>query len=105
MDHLRSSQYKHEASLTTIDDKMIAEMVVPDIGEDYRKEKVLKAINSLSTYQQQLLKLKFSEQRSNKEISEELGITMQSVYNAVFKTLRLIRKQVLFLASAIIHFL
>lgn len=102
LDHLRSNQHKHEASLTSIDDKMIADIIVPDLGEDYRKEKVLKAINNLSEYQQQLLKLKFTEERTNKEISEALGITMQSVYNAVFKTLRIIRKQVLFLISIIL---
>ncbi|MEO8471555.1 MAG: sigma-70 family RNA polymerase sigma factor [Chryseolinea sp.] len=102
LDHLRSNQHKHEASLTSIDDKMIADIIVPDLGEDYRKEKVLKAINNLSEYQQQLLKLKFTEERTNKEISEALGITMQSVYNAVFKTLRLIRKQVLSLISIIL---
>lgn len=59
------------------------------------KEKILKAITKLSKHQQKVLELKFYKNQSNQEIAEELGITIQSVYNSVFKTLRSIRKQLL----------
>ena len=58
-----------------------------------QKERVLHAMNKLSDHQQRLLQMKFYKNQSNQEIAEELGITIQSVYNSVFKTLRSIRKQ------------
>jgi RNA polymerase sigma factor (sigma-70 family) len=58
-----------------------------------QKERVLHAMNKLSGHQQRLLQMKFYKNQSNQEIAEELGITIQSVYNSVFKTLRSIRKQ------------
>jgi RNA polymerase sigma factor (sigma-70 family) len=57
-----------------------------------QKEDVLKALNRLSSHQQKILDLKFQKNLSNKEIADELGIGIQSVYNAVFKALRSIRK-------------
>jgi RNA polymerase sigma factor (sigma-70 family) len=59
----------------------------------WQKEKVLKALSTLSDHQQKLLHMKYYKELSNKEISDELGITIQSVYNAVFKALRSLRKQ------------
>ena len=59
----------------------------------WQKERVLKAMNNLSRHQQKVLELKFYKNQSNQEIADELGITIQSVYNSVFKTLRSIRKQ------------
>lgn len=58
-----------------------------------QRDKVVKALNLLSQHQQKLLDMKFQKNLSNKEIADELGITIQSVYNAVFKALRSIRKQ------------
>lgn len=58
-----------------------------------QREKVLKALDRLSKHQQKLLHLKFEKNLSNKEIANELGITIQSVYNAVFKALRSVRKK------------
>ena len=58
-----------------------------------QKERVLHAMNKLSAHQQRLLQMKFYKNQSNQEIAEELGITIQSVYNSVFKILRSIRKQ------------
>lgn len=57
-----------------------------------QKESVLKALNRLSSHQQKILDMKFQKNLSNKEIADELGIGIQSVYNAVFKALRSIRK-------------
>ena len=59
-----------------------------------QKERVLHAMNKLSAHQQRLLQMKFYKNQSNQEIAEELGITIQSVYNSVFKILRSIRTQV-----------
>ncbi|HEY8934611.1 MAG TPA: sigma-70 family RNA polymerase sigma factor [Cyclobacteriaceae bacterium] len=70
--------------------------IADDTDEDQaspRKDKVVKALNLLSQHQQKLLDMKFQKNLSNKEIADELGITIQSVYNAVFKALRSIRKQ------------
>jgi RNA polymerase sigma factor (sigma-70 family) len=58
-----------------------------------QKERIFKAINKLSKHQQKVLEMKFYKNKSNHEIANELGITIQSVYNSVFKTLRSIRKQ------------
>lgn len=58
-----------------------------------QREKVLKALDRLSKHQQKLLHLKFEKNLSNREIANELGITIQSVYNAVFKALRSVRKK------------
>ncbi|HEY9006213.1 RNA polymerase sigma factor [Ohtaekwangia sp.] len=59
----------------------------------WQKEKIEKALSTLSGHQQKLLHMKFYKELSNKEISDELGITIQSVYNAVFKALRSLRRQ------------
>ena len=99
LDYLRSSKHKLESSFSVHSERMIAEIVVPELGDSGQKEQVLKAISRLSKYQQTLLHMKFNEERSNVEIAQELGITIQSVYNAVFKTLRFLRKQVLFIAA------
>lgn len=69
---------------------------------DPEKEKILKAITKLSKHQQKVLELKFYKNQSNQEIAKELGITIQSVYNSVFKTLRSIRKQLLTTAILIL---
>lgn len=61
-------------------------------GGIMQKDKVAQALNRLSQHQQKLLDLKFQKNLSNQEIAEELGISIQSVYNAVFKALRSIRK-------------
>jgi RNA polymerase sigma factor (sigma-70 family) len=59
----------------------------------WQKEKVLNAITKLSKHQQRVLQMKFYGNQSNQEIAKELGITIQSVYNSVFKTLRALRKR------------
>lgn len=98
LDYLRSSKHKLESSFSGHSDRLIEEIAVPELGDAAQKEQVFRAITKLSKYQQTLLHMKFNEERSNVEIAQELGITIQSVYNAVFKTLRYLRKQVLFFA-------
>ena len=61
-------------------------------GRSMQKDRVAQALNRLSQHQQKLLDLKFQKNLSNQEIADELGISIQSVYNAVFKALRSIRK-------------
>ena len=96
LDYLRSNRHKLMTSFSLHTDHLFEEIAVPELGDATQKEQVLKAITRLSKYQQALLHLKFNEDRTNVEIANELGITIQSVYNAVFKTLRYLRKQVLF---------
>lgn len=79
----------------------------PDSNDEFfylQKERIFKAINKLSKHQQKLVELKFYKNQSNQEIANELGITIQSVYNAVFKTLRTIRKQLLALIVILLSF-
>lgn len=64
-----------------------------DDGLFERKEEVLMALNQLSHHQQKLIHLKFFKNLSSKEIADELDITTQSVYNAVYKALRSLRNQ------------
>jgi RNA polymerase sigma factor (sigma-70 family) len=66
-----------------------------------QKTQVIRALNKLSVHQQKILDLKFQKNLSNKEIADEMGITIQSVYNAVFKALRSIRKHISGLAIQI----
>lgn len=93
LDKLKSSHAKMQSGNDFSQESLL---VVEDQEEDEmfeQKEAVLKALNQLSTHQQKLLHLKFYKNLSNKEIAEELGITIQSVYNAVFKTLKSLREQ------------
>jgi RNA polymerase sigma factor (sigma-70 family) len=92
LDVLKSAHVKHRAGedpqeLDFADDSSSEET---DFSQ---REDVLKALHTLSQHQQKLLHLKFEQQLTNQEIAAELGITIQSVYNAVFKALRSIRKQ------------
>jgi len=68
-----------------------------DEAFQWQRDRVLKSMTKLSRHQQRVLHLKFYQNRSNQEIASELGITIQSVYNAVFKTLRSIREELLVL--------
>ncbi|MBL0741119.1 RNA polymerase sigma factor [Chryseolinea lacunae] len=102
LDNLRSAHHKNKADddiadLVISDDEFLAD----DLSEDQR-EKVVRAISTLSKHQQQLIHMKFHEERTNQEISDALGITIQSVYNAVFKTLRTIRKQMLMVLALLL---
>jgi RNA polymerase sigma factor (sigma-70 family) len=58
-----------------------------------QKEKVFHALKKLSKHQQRILQKKFFEDQSNQDIAADLNITVQSVYNLVFKSLRSLRKQ------------
>jgi RNA polymerase sigma factor (sigma-70 family) len=104
LDNLRSPHLKYRADEELSDFEMLHEEEPDNEVSYWQKEKVLKAINTLSTHQQKLLHLKYYRNLSNKEISEELGITVQSVYNAVFKALRSIRKKLMFIAIGFILF-
>lgn len=103
-----SLKYKiidHNRALRTrlMSDDDISQMEVEDREhqEDeafqWQRDRVLKSMTKLSRHQQRVLHLKFYQNRSNQEIASELGITIQSVYNAVFKTLRSIREELLVL--------
>ena len=93
IDTLKSPNQK----LKTDDDVMSMEMIDSSDSDTeflyFQKERVFKAMNKLSKHQQKVLQMKFYENQSNQEIADELGITIQSVYNSVFKTLRSLRKQ------------
>lgn len=97
LDTLRSTYVKQSADHDTLHDELAN--LIPAVDNDdevylSRKEQVQTALTRLSSHQQRLLQMKFYKNLSNKEIADELGITMQSVYNAVFKALRTLKKQV-----------
>jgi RNA polymerase sigma factor (sigma-70 family) len=93
IDALKSSSQKFKVS----DDVMNLDVVDEEDSESelfyFQKERVFSAMNKLSRHQQKVLEMKFYKNQSNQEIAQELGITIQSVYNSVFKTLRSLRKQ------------
>jgi RNA polymerase sigma factor (sigma-70 family) len=93
IDALKSSNQR----LKMNDDVMNLEIIDDSDSESeffyFQKEKVFRAMNKLSQHQQKVLEMKFYKNQSNQEIAQELGITIQSVYNSVFKTLRSLRKQ------------
>lgn len=100
LDVLRKQKFELTSDQATQDEVTVdfSELEIADSTEDSdtspQKEKVIKALTRLSTHQQKLLDMKFQKNLSNKEIADELGITIQSVYNAVFKALRSIRDQI-----------
>jgi RNA polymerase sigma factor (sigma-70 family) len=75
---------------------------VEEENSSLQKDKVIRALSRLSQHQQKLLDMKFQKNLSNQEIADELGISIQSVYNAVFKALRSIRKHLSSVAIIII---
>jgi RNA polymerase sigma factor (sigma-70 family) len=93
LDALESPSQRLRSDEEVMDFETIDDSQLHDDSSFSQKEKILKAINKLSKHQQKVLDLKFYKNKSNHEIAHELGITVQSVYNAVFKTLRIIRKQ------------
>jgi len=102
LDTFRGPQARLQSENAFSDDSFL---IAEDREEDEmfeQKEAILKALNRLSAHQQKLLHLKFYKNLSNKEIAEELGITIQSVYNAVFKTLKSLREQLSMIVFAII---
>jgi RNA polymerase sigma factor (sigma-70 family) len=105
LDNLRSPHLKNKVDEALGEFEMLQ---LEDGDEDvshWQKEKVLKALDKLSKQQQKLLHLKYYKNLSNKEISQELGITIQSVYNAVFKALQSIRKKLHIFLGLILFYL
>ncbi len=97
LDTLKSAYVKQSAGHHPIHSDLINLIPATDNDDEVytiRKEQLQSAIARLSSHQQRLLQLKFYKNLSNKEIADELGITMQSVYNATFKALRTLKKQV-----------
>jgi len=93
LDALASPSQRLRSDEEVMDFETIDDSQLNDDSSFSQKERILKAIDKLSKHQQKVLDLKFYKNKSNHEIAHELGITVQSVYNAVFKTLRIIRKQ------------
>ena len=93
LDTLKSPHVRLKAEEDFADFDVEDGSIQDDEVRHWQKEQVLKAMSSLSGHQRKLLHMKYYRELSNKEISDELGITIQSVYNAVFKALRSLRKQ------------
>jgi RNA polymerase sigma factor (sigma-70 family) len=93
LDHLRTPDQKYRIEGEVPDSEVFMEEYFDEESFDINKEKVMRALSRLSAHQQKLLQLKYYQNLSNSEISESLGITVQSVYNAVFKALKSLRKK------------
>jgi len=105
LDTLETPHMKFATDKEILDDDLV-EMADFSYEEETPSnwKNIAKAMTQLSAHQQKLLKLKFSENLTNKEIAEELGITIQSVYNAVFKALKSIRKQLVVVLVLMLNF-
>ncbi len=95
LDVLESPSQRLKMEMNVMDFEISDESNSDDDPFFSQKERIFKAINKLSKHQKNVLDLKFYKNQSNQEIANELGITIQSVYNSVFKTLRSIRKELL----------
>jgi RNA polymerase sigma factor (sigma-70 family) len=93
LDHLRSTQQKHRGDEDAGVIEMVPDGAIDEGLTEEQKHRILNAMNRLSEHQQKLLHMKYYKNLSNKEISKELGITIQSVYNAVFKALKSVKKK------------
>ena len=105
LDHLRSPHLRNKVDETLAEFEMLQLEDGDEEISHWQKEKVLKALDKLSKHQQKLLHMKYYKNLSNKEISQELGITIQSVYNAVFKALQSIRKKLHLILGLILFYL
>jgi RNA polymerase sigma factor (sigma-70 family) len=106
LDTFETSHIKFSSSQEILDNDLVetGDYVADDEVPSNWKN-IAKAMNQLSAHQQKLLRLKFTENLTNKEIADELGITIQSVYNAVFKALKSLRKQLVVVLMFAIDFL
>ena len=95
LDHLRSTHQKYKGNEDVQVMEMVPEDLIDEESTEEQKHRVLNAMNRLSEHQQKLLHMKYYKNLSNKEISQELGINIQSVYNAVFKALKSVKKRYL----------
>jgi RNA polymerase sigma factor (sigma-70 family) len=57
------------------------------------KEKLQKALSSLSERQQQLIMLRFIEELSYEEIASKLNISVRTVYNSIHESLKTLRSK------------
>jgi RNA polymerase sigma factor (sigma-70 family) len=106
LDTFETPHIKFSTDKEILDDDLIEVTSYSDEDElPSNWKNISNALNKLSAHQQNLLKLKFSENLSNKEIADQLGITIQSVYNAVFKALKSLRKQLVVVLMIATNFL
>lgn len=69
----------------------IEELIIHFETNNERDEKLKKAIKSLSKRKREVMYLKFYDGLSNEEISEIMGINIQSVYNLVSQTIEILK--------------
>lgn len=93
VDALKSPGIRLKSEEDVVDFEMSDSSEADNEAAHFQRDRVLKAMTRLSKHQQKILEMKFYQNQSNQEIATHLGITIQSVYNLVFKTLRSLRKQ------------
>ncbi len=87
---------------TSVEDRMIA-----NEWEIERSRKLTNALKALSTKQRKGLLLRFTENNSYEEISEQMNISIESSRTMIYRAIKTLRKQMLFLMLSylmIFHF-
>jgi len=83
MDALQEKGYQFEDHNSMIEEKLI---------EDELRKTLLQGCDSLSVAQKELLRMIYIENKSLKEIAEDMNVTYQAVQNRHTKILRRLRK-------------
>lgn len=65
---------------------------------EWKKEKLAKALDSLSKKQKQILKLKYFDNLSYKEIATRTAVRPRTVYNTIYEALKYLRQDVSLMA-------
>ena len=67
-----------------------------------KKEKVLKALNSLTERQQKAIRLKYYDNYTTNEIANKLAIDINSAYNLISKAMKRLKKGLTYIISLIL---
>ncbi|MFB9054031.1 RNA polymerase sigma factor [Formosa undariae] len=71
-----------------------------------RNRRLKKAINTLSEKQREILLLRFEEEKTYEEISEAIGVTVQSARTSIYRAIKALRKlNFIYMLLTIISFL
>ncbi|MEO8852937.1 MAG: sigma-70 family RNA polymerase sigma factor [Ginsengibacter sp.] len=86
---LEDSLYEKENNEYSYEDLLIAFE-----EKDEKKEKIAKALQSLSKKQIEIIRMKYFENLSYEEISSKTSLTLRTVYNTVFTAIKRLREEI-----------
>lgn len=70
----------------------VEDLLVAQLGEEERRQKLLNALNQLTKRQREAVYLKFYEELSYEQIADVMGIGFQPVYNLIHQALKGLRQ-------------